>query len=86
MKGGRFCSVDYPLTDLFCEQNSMPHSFIAPEGEIPQQNADKNAADIEDEINEEAGKTTKKTEIAGVSDEVLDRLCGRGYEERYRAK
>ena len=39
----------------------MPHSFIAPEGEIPQQNADKNAADIEDEINEEAGKTTKKT-------------------------
>ena len=65
----------------------MSHSSISPGGELLQQNADKNAADIEVEINEPAAKTTKKTKRSrGFLMRFWDGLRGRGREERSHAK
>ena len=64
----------------------MSQSSILPGGEIQQQNADKNAADIEVEIYEPAAKTTKKTKRSRrFLMRFWDRLRGRGREERSRA-
>ena len=65
----------------------MSQSSIPPGGELQQQNADKNAADVEDEIYEPAAKTKKKTKRSrGFLMRFWDRLCGRGREEFSRAK
>ena len=65
----------------------MSHSSILPGGELQQQNADKNATDIEDEINEPAAKTTKKAKRSrGFLMRFWDRLRGRGRKECSRAK
>ena len=65
----------------------MPQTSISPGGELLQQNADKNAADIEVEINEPAAKTKKKTKRSRrFLMRFWDRLRCRGREERFRAK
>ena len=65
----------------------MSQSYIPPGGELQQQNADKNATYIENDINEPAAKTTKKTKRSrGILMRFWDRLCSRGRKECSRAK